>query len=564
MSHDRAAIAVGAAFLLLYRLTAAPGLLFADSGELQTVAMAGGIPHATGYPLWVALAHAFTWLPFGAPEFRVTLFSAVCGAAALGLLVRRLGEMGVGLAASVTAACFLGVTFSFWRVSVRAEVYTLSALVALIAFGAVLGAVRGQGALAAGGRGAPPAATSSRVATASAPAAPSRGPLLRAAFLVGIALLVHLSFAPVVAVAGLALAWHAWRAAPGDLPRLPLVLGAFLLGLTPYLLLVALDASGVRANYLDLVREAGALLGIAEPPIESPWQGVWWLVTGRNVHPPQPMGFHPRSILAMFPNAAAVLFLFELGPVGLLLMLLGLARRGRRDRGLALGLAAAFITSLGFTAWLQFGPMLHLFILPAILIGAILVADGIDGVIGWAAGVRRSSARIPVAALILWAALALPPAILRAHAEERPIGAGGWRVVEEDPEFRAGFVPGMQRDRGAETWARAALEAFPRDALVLARWTHYTPLRHLQELEGRRADLTLRQISIPTLAPRLRRWQEAHDLASAPIVFAAADARLAPYLGGADSIALPGGRFACVIRRPLADILIDPVPADIR
>ena len=81
--HDRAGLAVGAAFLLLYRLTAAPGLLFADSGELQTVALLGGIPHATGYPLWVALARAFSWLPLGAPEFRVTLFSAACGAAAV-------------------------------------------------------------------------------------------------------------------------------------------------------------------------------------------------------------------------------------------------------------------------------------------------------------------------------------------------------------------------------------------------------------------------------------------------------------------------------------------------
>jgi len=522
-AHDRAAIAVGAAFLLLYRLTAAPGLLFADSAEFQTVGVAGGIPHATGYPLWVALAHAFTWLPLGAPEFRVTLFSAVGGAIALGLLVRRLGEMGVGLAASVTAACFLGATFSFWRVSVRAEVYTLSAIVALVVLGALLRAMRG--------------------------ASTARGPALRAGFLLGLVMTGHLAFAPLVAVAGLALAWREWRAAPRDLARLPLVAGAFLLGLTPYLLLVALDAGAVRANYLDLVREMGALMRVDEPPIDSPWQGVAWLVTGRNVYPPEPFGFHPRSVAAMLPNALAALFLFELGPVALPLAIVGFVRHHRRAPRRAALLAAACGSSLVFAAWLQFGAMLHLFLFPAILFGAFFVADGLDAAFAGARRAARGAPGITLASVAAWAALALTPALLRVHADRHPIGPAGWRVTEEDVSFRAGFIPGMQGDRRAETWARAALDSFPRGARVVATWTYYTPLRHLQIVEGLRPDLTLRQLSQQTLEARVREWQRADAASAPPLVFAAGDPRFAPWIAGADSIPLPGGRHAYLLTR---------------
>ncbi len=544
-AHDRASLAVGAAFLLLYALTAHRGLQFADSGELQTVALHGGIPHATGYPLWVLLARAFAWLPLGAPEFRVTLFSAACGAAALALMVRRLGEMGVGLAASVTAACFLGVTFSFWRASVRAEVYTLSALVALAALGAALGAARSLAPAAAGTRADPPGAGAAR----RAPSA--RVPLLRAGFLLGLALTVHLAFVPVVAVAGIALAWLAWRGAPRDLARLPLLAGAFALGLAPYLLIPALDAARVPANYLDLVREARAFTGAGGPPLDSPWQGLAWLVIGRNVYPPEPVGFHPRSIAAMLPNAGAALFLFELGPLALPLLVAGLVRHARRARARAALLAAAFLASVGFTAWLQFGAMLHLFALPAILLGAILLADGLDAVFGAVAGASRGAGRAGLAALAAWAALALPPALLRVRAQEHPIGSARWRVIEEDPVFRAGFIPGMQGERDAGRWAREALEAMPRGARVLAAWTHYTPLRHVMLRDGARPDVALRQFSAATLEARVARWRVEPPGERPPLAFVARDRGTAPYLEGADSLALPGGGFVYVLAGPV-------------
>lgn len=522
-AHDRASFAVGAAFLLLYGFTAAPGLLFADSAELQTVAILGGIPHSTGYPLWVALAHAFTWLPIGAPEFRVTVFSALCGAVALALLVRRLGEMGVGFAASLAAACFLGLSFSFWRVSQRAEVYTLTLVVALVALGALL-RVRAD----AGG---------------------SPRPARVAAVLLGLVLTGHLGFAPPVAVAGLALAWRELRAGR-SLARPLALLGLFLLGLTPYLMLLGLDAAHVPANFLDLVRHAKSLLPPGGPPIDTPASGVWWLVTGRNIYPPQPMAFHPRSMLTGLGDCGAVLFLFELGPAALVLAVIGIVRRWRRDRALAFGLLAAFASSMVFAAALQSGAMLHLFQLPAILVGAILVADGLDATIGLA----RTKVRVPAAvtALVLLAALAIPPAELRVHAASHPIGSRGWQVSEEDRALHTGLVPSMRGERRAEAWARTALDSIPPDALVMATWSDFTPLRHLRLVEGRRRDLTLDQIAGETLDRRVREWQASHDLRDAPLVFAARGPREAPYLTGADSIAMPDGRFVFVLRAPAA------------
>jgi len=526
-AHDRWGLAVGAAFLALYAATAARGLQFADSGELQSVALLGGIPHATGYPLWVALARAFSWLPLGEPEFRVTLFSAVCGAAALGLLVRRLGELGVAPFASVAAAGFLGLTFSFWRISVRAEVYTLGLLTALVALGALVAA-----------RAASPSAWAAR----------------RAALLLGLVLTVHLAFAPAVAVAGLGLAWREWRAAPRELARLPLLLAAFALGLSPYLLLVALDASGIRANYLDLVRENAAFMGHAVPPLETPWQGVRWLLTGRNLHPPPPFELHPRSVVAMLPDCGAVLFLFELGPLALPLLLAGLVRAWRKDRPPALVLAVAFLATVGFAAWLQFGAMLHLFLLPACLIGAILAAFGLEALLGVA---RLSGPRRAAVAVAACLALAAAPAGLRVFAERHPIGPREWRVIEEDAEFRSALLPAVARDAGAGAWADSALERFPEGALVLASWSYYTPLRHRQLVDGRRPDLTLRQILVGTLAPRVRGWQRDHVPAGAPIVLVAERARLSALLPAADSLALPGGRVAWVLRRPVPDSLLE-------
>ena len=114
---------LGLSGLLLYVRTLAPGLLYGDSGELQTVVYSLGMTHPTGYPVYILLGRLFTLLPVGDPAWRVNLFSAVLGAltvANIYLIVRILSGWRL---AAIIAAIPLAVTPLFWYFSVIAELY---------------------------------------------------------------------------------------------------------------------------------------------------------------------------------------------------------------------------------------------------------------------------------------------------------------------------------------------------------------------------------------------------------------------------------------------------------
>ncbi|MBI1797507.1 MAG: hypothetical protein HYR74_10700, partial [Candidatus Eisenbacteria bacterium] len=54
-----AAALLGAITLAVNLATAARDLVDGDGAELQTLAILGGIPHPSGYPIWALLARAF-------------------------------------------------------------------------------------------------------------------------------------------------------------------------------------------------------------------------------------------------------------------------------------------------------------------------------------------------------------------------------------------------------------------------------------------------------------------------------------------------------------------------
>jgi len=117
------ALAVACASLALYVRTLAPGLLYGDSGEFQTLVYSLGMTHPTGYPVYVLLGRLFTLLLSGDPAWRVNLFSAVLGAwtvACLYLIVRLLAAWRL---AAVTASLTLAIIPLFWYFSDIAELY---------------------------------------------------------------------------------------------------------------------------------------------------------------------------------------------------------------------------------------------------------------------------------------------------------------------------------------------------------------------------------------------------------------------------------------------------------
>jgi hypothetical protein len=115
-----AALAVFGLALIVYLRTLLPGPSVGDWAEMQWIPAQLGIPHPTGYPLYVLLGKAFSLIPIGSLGFRAELLSAVAAAAAAGttvLVATRIGvrpiiALAAGLALAFTGELWLEATFS--------------------------------------------------------------------------------------------------------------------------------------------------------------------------------------------------------------------------------------------------------------------------------------------------------------------------------------------------------------------------------------------------------------------------------------------------------------------
>jgi hypothetical protein len=115
-----ATVGVFAVALLVYIRTLLPGSSFGDWGEMQMIPAQLGVPHPTGYPLYVLLGKAFSLLPVGSVAYRANLLSAVAAAGASGAVVLVSTRLGVrpfiaaiaGLTLAVTGTLWLEATFS--------------------------------------------------------------------------------------------------------------------------------------------------------------------------------------------------------------------------------------------------------------------------------------------------------------------------------------------------------------------------------------------------------------------------------------------------------------------
>ncbi len=95
-----AAITAGIGALVVFLVTLAPGVTLEDAGELATAAHSFGVPHPPGYPVWTLAAWIWVHIfPFGNIAWRTNVLSALCSAAAVGmvaLLVSRSGRVMAG------------------------------------------------------------------------------------------------------------------------------------------------------------------------------------------------------------------------------------------------------------------------------------------------------------------------------------------------------------------------------------------------------------------------------------------------------------------------------------
>jgi tetratricopeptide (TPR) repeat protein len=126
--------AVGLAAFVLYVLGACRTIYVGDSGELVAAVHVLGIPHPSGYPLYVLLGKLWTLaVPVGSIAFRMSLFSAACAAVAVALLHRLGLRLGLGRAAAAAGALLFAVSPSFWGEANVQRVYALNAVFVMLA-----------------------------------------------------------------------------------------------------------------------------------------------------------------------------------------------------------------------------------------------------------------------------------------------------------------------------------------------------------------------------------------------------------------------------------------------
>ncbi len=124
-----AAVAIGLALFVVYALGACRTIYVGDSGELVAAVYVLGVPHPTGYPLYVMLGKLWTLLvPVGSVAYRMSLFSAACAAASCSVLFLVARRLGCGRVAALCGALVLAFSPSFWGEANIQRVYALNAL----------------------------------------------------------------------------------------------------------------------------------------------------------------------------------------------------------------------------------------------------------------------------------------------------------------------------------------------------------------------------------------------------------------------------------------------------
>ncbi len=202
-------IGVAAVPFAVYTAGACRTAYVGDSGDLLTAIAVLGIPHPSGYPLYVSLAKLWSVVFFFLPlPWSVSLFSAACAAAAAGILYRTARESGAGRPASAGAAWLLAFAPSYWAEANIQRVYALNALFLSLALFLVLRWRRGR----------------------------RDRDLVAAAFVCGLGASNHLE----MGVAGIAIGIFVLATEPGILKRWRMVAGCVLAaaaGLLPYVYL---------------------------------------------------------------------------------------------------------------------------------------------------------------------------------------------------------------------------------------------------------------------------------------------------------------------------------------
>jgi hypothetical protein len=513
--------------LAIYLSCAAPSVMYGDSAELQAVALEGGVTHPTGYPTFILLGQLFGRVLAGDEAHRITVMSAIFGAAAVCAFIVVLLKLALPLWAATAGAVIYALSFTFFWSAIRTEVYTIAIFVFFIGLWLTLHALEKP--------------------------IPSRA--AAAGLFLGLVLTGHLTFVPPVIVMLLAL----FAVRPVETASRPKYIAALaaalIIGLLPYLYLVWADRAGYPMNYLDLkIEPAGGQYGLTPETFDDPWERIPWLIHGRES---QPVVFlvHLRPMIRQIQRVLSIEFIYHFGPVALPLFVLGMyemIRRLRRKAALLLGIIAA--SSL-FGAGFGIGRMLQIFLIPSTIGIAVTVSFGIRHLIeriAWGAGRMH---RIRYAVLVaLVVVIVLTPHALRVRLQDSPSFPHDMKMhVEGEPDIRT-FIPTLHDFWEPRLYGERVLELVPENAFVLGKWKEIMVLYYLRCVEGARQDIALDEY-VPAHYIRLNRWQERHDLSMHPIVFLRHPSELAAAIADVETLRVNNEPFMFIRREPFEPLL---------
>jgi hypothetical protein len=437
-------IGVILAALALYLATLAPGLLWGggDFARFQTWAYLGRIEGGVdvfAHPLWVILAHPFTWLPIGTPAWRANFASAVFGVAALACTFLAARYLTRANRSALLATAALALSHTFWTYAVMPKVYSLNALMLAACMYLLL---RWR-------------------------ARDNNIDLCLFAFIYGLSLLNHLVMATAaagfMAFIGMTL-WPRRRTARAW-GALLLALLCFGLGLAPYLYLTFQSGTAAATG--------GTVGGFMT--------GLLYAAT------------HPRALLAGIGWGVA-LGIYQF-PISTIVGALGLYQLWRHDIATA---AAISLIILGTVAFL-FGALdpsvgnvyvwnLHYY-LQAYVAFALALAPGFDTIWQmWVRG-RRERASVVVALTLALPVLlyAAAPLIARPFVANVP----DFRPLPGRDNLRYVLSPWKQNETGARDLGEQIVGALPPHSVLFADYSLWAVVQYLQVVEHARPDVEL-------------------------------------------------------------------------
>lgn len=425
-----------------YLLTLAPTVLWGDDAYFQRIAPIGTTalrPDGGGHWLWMVAAHRFAQLPFGTVAYRVNLLSAVAAGGTLALVYAALSQQPISRWGRILGVAALAVSHTFWMHAVRAEVYTLFTL--FMAAHLLLWLWR------------------------DAPF----WPLAVSAALFGVTLLAHQMGVLLLP----AFAFLLWRRRLSG-KQFGLVALLFALGLIPF--------------FAVLQMQIGAKLDVGL------WEtAVRYFTTSGDDFRSAMFDLSAQSVVR--DGALWIGFLgFQFFGAGLLLAAIG-AYRAFRTTAVAVwgSLLIVYLTVVAFAFSYRVSDQ-FVFYLPSYLVVAVFIGFGQTFLEERWAVWRKTAVRLATLTLIC-----LLPILLyygtATYLDRNQINPLDIRTLPGRDPYAFLLWPSKANYRGAETFARDALESLPPDSVLIAEHTPFNPLLYMQRVAQVRPDVRLIQIS---------------------------------------------------------------------